>query len=404
MLLVIRLGVSQILNGKNDTMIDSIKQIDCTGCMMCKDVCPKRAITYEIDHEGFWYPKVDYDKCIKCGKCIKTCPSLSEHRNSGAHEPKVYAAWALDDSIRLKSTSGGIFYILAEEMLKLGGVIAACKYTDDYKAAYHTIGDTIEDLEEFKGSKYFQSDTEGIYKGIRDQLKSGKKVLFCGTPCQVAGLSRFIGTENPNLVTVDFICRGINSPMVFKKYVAECEKHHGSPVKKVHLKNKNKGWTRLGTYMEFQNGKNYYRDRVTDPWVNGYVRGDLFMRPCCGKCKYKERIRVADISIGDFWGLKRTQNDLFKGISVILVNTDKGAVYLQGVEDKLFLEKRTYEEVTKGNGCLLTSSKMGEHRAEFFERIADTEFEQLVWSLLGETRKSIFIKELKYNIKSLIKK
>ena len=371
---------------------------------MCKDICPRDAISYETDQEGFWYPKVDDSSCIKCGKCLQMCPSLSEHRNSRAHEADVYAAWALDDDIRLKSTSGGIFYILAEEMLKQGGMVAACKYSDDFKSAYHTVGETMGDLESLKGSKYFQSDTEGIYKAVREKINSGRKVLFCGTPCQVAGLNQLLGTDNQNLITVDFICRGINSPMVFKKYVTECEKHHGAPVKMVHLKNKKKGWTRLGTYMEFQNGKKYYRDCISDPWVNGYVRGDLFMRPCCSECKYKEPIRVADISIGDFWGLKGTQSDLFKGISVILVNTDKGASYLQKVEDKVFLDKRTYEEVSKGNGCLLTPVKMGEHRAEFFERISDTEFERLIWSLLGETRESIFIKKLKYNIKRLIKK
>ena len=378
--------------------------MDCTGCKMCKDICSKDAISYETDNEGFWYPNVDYSKCIKCGKCVKVCPSLSEHENPKAREATVYAAWALDDSIRMKSTSGGIFYILAEKMKKQGGIIAACKYTDDFKFAYHTIGDRVEDLEAFKGSKYFQSDTEGIYKMIHEKLKSGKKVLFCGTPCQVAGLNRFIGTDNLNLVTVDFICRGINSPMVFKKYVVECEKHYGSPVKKVHLKNKNKGWKKLGTYMEFQNGKKYYRDRITDPWVNGYVRGNLFMRPCCSECKYKERIRVADISIGDFWGLQGTPEDLFKGISVILVNTDKGAAYLQGVDDKLYLEKRTYEEALKGNKCLLTSAKMGEHRTEFFKRVENTEFEKLIWNLLGETKRSIFIKKLKDDIKNMIKK
>ena len=371
---------------------------------MCKDVCPKDAISYWTDREGFWYPKVDYDKCIKCGKCIKTCPSLSDCHNPVAGEPAVYAAWALDDSIRLKSTSGGIFYILAEEMLKENGLIAACKYTDDYKAAYHTIGDTIEDLEAFKGSKYFQSDTEGIYRRVLEQLRTGKKVLFCGAPCQVAGLNRYVGVNNPNLITVDFICRGINSPMVFKKYVDECEKHHGSPVKKVHLKNKNKGWTRLGTYMEFQDGKEYYRNRITDPWVNGYIRGDLFMRPCCAECKYKERIRVADISIGDFWGLKGTKEDLFKGISVVLVNTQKGGEYLQRIKGKLFIEPHTYEEASNGNGCLLTSAKMGMHRQEFFERVNDMEFEDLVWTLLGETKKSVFINELKSNIKSIIRR
>lgn len=402
MLLEIQPEVFQILNGKNNEMIDSIKKIKCTGCKMCKDICPKNAISYEVDNEGFWYPKVDYSQCIKCEKCIKTCPSLSKYNNPDSRDADVYAAWALNDSIRLKSTSGGVFYILAQKMLEQKGVIAACKYSDDYKAAYHTIGDTIDDLEGFKGSKYFQSDTEGIYKAVREQLKSGKKVLFCGAPCQVAGLNQFVGTEKQNLITVDFICRGINSPLVFKKYVDECERHYGSKVRKVHLKNKSKGWTRLGTYMEFQNGKKYYRDRVTDPWVNGYIRGDLFMRPCCSECLYKERVRVADISIGDFWGLKGTKEDLFKGISVVLINTEKGAEYLKTIEDQLFLEQHTYEEASKGNGCLLKSAGMGKQRQAFFDRIADTEFEDLIWHLLGESKKSLFIKELKYNIKSII--
>ncbi len=383
-------------------MIDTIKQMDCTGCKMCKDVCPVDAVAFETDQEGFWYPKVDYDRCIQCEKCVNTCPSLSEHKNLDAREAEVYAAWALDDKVRLKSTSGGIFYILAQKMIGQGGIIAACKYADDYKSAYHTLGETGEDLEAFRGSKYFQSDTEGIYRKVKEQLKAGRKVLFCGAPCQVAGLNRFVGTDNKNLVTLDFICRGINSPMVFKKYVDECEEHYGSPVRKVQLKNKNKGWIRLGTYMEFQNGKTYYRDRVTDPWVNGYVRGDLFMRPCCSECKYKERVRVADISIGDFWGLKKSEENLFKGISVILTNTDKGAEYLKSIEDKLYIEKRTYEEASKGNGCLLHSAKMGMYRQEFFERVKVTEFEGLVWSLLGETKSSIFVKELKYNIKELL--
>ena len=384
-------------------MIDSISQMDCTGCKMCKDVCPVDAISFKTDKEGFWYPKVDYEKCIKCSKCVKACPSLSDCHNKIAHEPDVYASWALSDEIRIRSTSGGVFYVLGKEMLNQDGVIAACKYTTDFKSAYHEIGDTIADLEGFKGSKYFQSDTEGIYRRVKEQLMLGKKVLFCGAPCHVGGLNRFVDVENPNLITVDFICRGINSPMVFKKYVEECEKHHDSSVKLVHLKNKSKGWTRLGTYMTFQNGKEYYRDRMTDPWVNGYVKGNLFMRPCCSECKYKEKIRVADISIGDFWGLPGSKEDLFKGISVILVNTQKGKSYLDSVKDKLHLEMKTYETALKGNGCILTSAKMGEHRAEFFDHISDVEFETLIWRLLGETKISIWLKESIYNIKSSIK-
>lgn len=402
--MVIRREVILTYCGKNETMIEVIDRIECTGCKLCKDVCPCNAISYETDSEGFWYPIVNQEKCVKCGKCIKTCPSLSEHRNPDAKDAEVYEAWALDDEVRVKSTSGGLFYILAEATIEQKGVIAACKYSEDYKSAYHTIGETMLDLEEFKGSKYFQSDTEGIYASVRKQLELGKKVLFCGAPCQVAGLNNYLGTDSPNLITVDFICRGINSPKVFRKYIDECEQKYGSPVKKVHLKNKKRGWTRLGTYMEFQNGKKYYRDRITDPWVNGYIRGDLFMRPCCAECKYKEKIRVADISLGDFWGLDASKEDLKKGISVVLVNTEKGREYLDYVGGKLFLEKQTYEKASRGNGCLLTPAKMGEHRQEFFSRLEKEKFEDLVWNLLGESKKSIYIKSIKNRIKELLRR
>ena len=385
-------------------MIDSISKMDCTGCKMCKDICPVDAIFYETDNEGFWYPKVNIEKCIKCGKCIKKCPSLSENSNPKAGFPDVYAAWALSDEIRLKSTSGGIFYVLAQHMIDNGGSIAACKYSSDFKSAYHVLGNSKIDLEEFKGSKYFQSNTEGIYKSAEEQIKAGTKILFCGAPCQVAGLNKFIGTESPNLITVDFICRGINSPMVFKKYVEDCEKHFKSPVKKVHLKNKNRGWTRLGTYMEFKNNKTYYRDRITDPWVNGFVRGNLFMRPCCSICKYKEEMRIADISIGDFWGYKSTPDNLYKGISLILANTDKGKKYIESVKGQLYLEPHTYEDALKGNKCLRISAPLGIHRKEFFEQLPNMKFEELVWKLLGEKKMNLFLQEMKYNLKESIKK
>ncbi len=136
--------------------------------------------------------------------------------------------------------------------------------------------------------------------------------------------------------------------------------------------------------MEFQNGKTYYRDRITDPWVNGFVRGNLFMRPCCSKCKYKEEKRLSDITIGDFWGLKSSRENLYKGISCVLVNTEKGSVFLESVKDQLNLDLRTYDEVKKGNPCLRNVAPLGKSRKEFFEQINNTEFEKLVWNILGE--------------------
>ena len=385
-------------------MIDIIAKIDCTGCKMCADTCPVQAISFKTDNEGFWYPSVDYKKCLKCKKCISTCPSLNKMFNSKTYEPTVYAAWAKDDIIRTTSTSGGCFYLLAEKMIQNSGYIAACIYSEDYKTAYHVISNSVDDLNKLKGSKYFQSDTAGIYKTVKKQLDEGKKVLFCGAPCHVGGLNSFLGKKDyENLITVDFICRGINSPKVFRRYVEDLEERYHAPVTRVHLKNKKKGWTHLGTYMEFANGKKYYRDRINDPWVNGFIVGNLFMRPCCSKCKYKERLRVADISIGDFWGLPSTTENLFKGISLVLTNTDKGEIYFSSIKDKLYVEPRTYEEASNGNGCLLNPAPMGEKRGEFFRRLDNEKYEPLIWDLIGKTKIDIFKEHTKYVVLNILR-
>lgn len=374
-------------------MIDSIDHMLCTGCKMCADLCPVDAISYANDHEGFWYPSVDYKKCIGCRKCLRTCPSLNDRINPASHKPMVYAAYNIDDKKRISSTSGGLYYALAEKMLEDGGVITGSVYTDNYRNAVQIVGTTQDDLERLKGSKYFQSDTAGIYKKTKKLLDNGRKVLFCGAPCHVAGLNAYLGISNdngasvyPNLVTVDFVCRGINSPKVFRKYVEDCEKRYGAPVTRVHLKNKNKGWMRLGTYIEFANGKTYYRDYIDDPWVNGFVVGNLFMRPACSKCLYKEEKRVADISLGDFWGLLASEKNLYKGISLVLINTDKGEQYFNSVKEKLMVSKQTYETAVRGNGCLLTSAPMGDKREEFFKRLDSEPYEDLVWDLIGRTK------------------
>lgn len=387
-----------------EKMIDCISKIECTGCKMCADVCPVGAISYRTDREGFWYPNVDYNKCIFCKKCISTCPSLNQYRNLRCNEPNVYEAWNLDDEIRIKSTTGGLFYAFAQGFMEDGGVVVGCAYSNDYKSAKHIVAYTNEQLMTLVGSKYFQSDTAGVYKKVGELISSGKKVLFCGAPCQIAALYAYLGNEVRNLVTLDFVCRGINSPKVFAKYVTECENRFGAPVAKVQLKNKNKGWMHLGTFMEFKNGKKFYRDKVDDPWVNGFITADLFMRPCCSKCKYKEKVRLADISLGDFWGLEADENNLFKGISLVLVNTDKGHALLHSVEKKIYCCEKTYEEAIQGNRCLLDSAPMGKKRNEFFDEIDNQSFEKIVWKLIGKNKAQIFVMRVKFEIHNMIRR
>ena len=195
-------------------MISSIEKNKCTGCKMCGDICPSGAVDFKTENDGCWYPTVDEEKCIECGLCIKKCPALNIVPSDNNSEPAVYAAWSLNEKVRYDSTSGGIYYEVAKAFIDEGGYIAGCIFSSDFKTAKHVIGKTYDDLNAIMGSKYFQSDTAGIYKEISALIKNGEKVLFCGTPCQVAALRSFLGKNQSDLYLLDFICKGINSPKV----------------------------------------------------------------------------------------------------------------------------------------------------------------------------------------------
>ncbi len=308
-------------------MIDkSIKKHQCTGCQMCGDLCPRDAITFETDREGFWYPSVDYDRCINCGLCEKKCPSLNFKENSANRAPKVFSAWIKDEEIRINSTSGGVFWAFASNWIKDGGVVVGVRYGDDWKSAQGMVAHDLNELILIKGSKYFQSNSAGVYKRISNEIKLGKKVLFCGTPCQNAALRNFLGKESDGVVFMDFICRSINSPLAFKAYVSELEQEYDSEVDYVQLKNKDGGWQSLASKVVFKNGKQSVRDKKKDWWVNGFIHNDLYTRESCYYCQYKVLPRAsADITIGDFWGIKgQSDDDMFKGISVVMINSEKG--------------------------------------------------------------------------------
>ncbi len=364
-------------------MIDKVKKDSCVGCKACGDICPQKAIEFINDKEGFWYPHIIDDKCLKCDLCEKVCPLTKKNINTKNKNPEVYAAYSLDKNIRYKSTSGGIYYELAKSFLENGGYIAGCVYNDDLRGAHHVLSNKIEDLTKIMGSKYFQSDTKKIFAQIKKIIKD-KKVLFCGTPCQVAALNNYI-SNNDNLFTVDFICRGINSPLAYRKFIEDLENQYQSKVTKVHFKNKSHGWLNLGTYVEFANGRKYFRNRYTDPWVTSFIEGDLSMRPSCHNCEFKELPRAADISIGDFWGRKFTYQEGKLGVSVVLVNSENGQKLLERSKSRLHLEDSTFKEASDGNYALLNRSKPGKHREEFFNRLENEPYSNVVWDLVGRS-------------------
>jgi coenzyme F420-reducing hydrogenase beta subunit len=360
-------------------MIQNARDCNCTGCSACANACPVSAITMEPDKYGFLTPKVDNAKCIQCKKCLKCCPSLNPVQNPRFCNPKVFAAWNKDEQIRLESTSGGVFSALAEAVLRRGGCVVGAEYDDKFEI-HHTIIHSAEDIKHQRQSKYAQSDLGTVFSEIRKLLNDGKIVLFCGTPCQSAGLQKFLAKEYDNLFSCDFICRGVISPKIYRKFLHDMHPQSGAAIHRVHFKNKDFGWNRFSTKLTFEDGSFYQRDRNDDYYMRGYLQHNLYLRDCCYQCDYKTIPRVSDLSLGDFWGIGNYDASLDneQGTSVILVNSEKGQQLLDWSRELLVLTSRTLDEVIAGNVCVLSSAERGKYREYFFKHIDKVHFAKLI--------------------------
>lgn len=297
-----------------------LKKEECCGCGACYNKCPKDAIEMVFDEEGFLYPQVDFEKCIECGLCQQVCPSISAtYKNSD--KPKVYATWA-EDEIRKKSSSGGMFTLLAEFILKEGGVVCGAAFDENIRVK-HILIDDIKDLPRLRGSKYVMSDTKRVYGEIVEKLEEGKKVLFCGCPCQVAGMLSYAKKEYENLYTLDLLCAGATSPGLFEKYKKEV--HGTREIESVDFRNKKwYGWPASMT-VTYKNGKVYKRAKEEDVFYK-YFLNNLAKRPFCDTCKFSRLPRQGDITLGDFWGIDKYKKKLDDGLgtSVMTINNEKG--------------------------------------------------------------------------------
>lgn len=353
-------------------MIDNIKRELCTGCNACFNACPKKCIEMVEDDMGFRYPSVNYDNCISCKLCIKTCPSISKPDVSTKfEEPKVFAAWSLDEYVRFQSTSGGLFTELAKPFLLDGGVVVGARYNSENFVEHYLI-DRIEDIEQLRQSKYVQSDIKDIFMKIESKLINGLSVAFCGTPCQVAGLLSYLRKPYPNLITIDFICLGVNSPKAYRKYLDMLESKFNSKVKNIWFKNKTYGWNRFSTRVDFENGRKYLKDRYKDLFMKGYIEENLYMRPCCAECLYKTLPRISDITLADFWGVGNidTKLDTDKGTSLVMINSQKGIEYYQIIQNEIYSIESNLESVLPGNKAIFQSAKKNPN-SELFLKLLD---------------------------------
>ena len=375
---------------------------NCCGCNACGDICMHKAITFKIDIEGFWYPEVDSSKCTNCGLCEKVCPELhiDELKRNDSEKP-IYTIAAINKNmaVRWDSTSGGAFSALADIMYEQGGYVSGAVYNEDFSVKNY-ISNNPKDLIKLRSSKYLQSNAVGLYSEIRDLLRKGKKVLACGTPCQMAALRSFLRKEYENLIIVDFICRGVNSPKVYRKYLDSLERKYGGKVVYVKAKNKELGWRNLTRKVVFDNGNVYYGVKMDDDFRRGY-HTNVFCRPSCYVCKYKGFPRISDITIADYWGIEKVDKNLDNniGTSMMLLNSKKGVEYFEKVKDKLEWKYTEFESILSGNAALIKPIEPSKiDRKLFFETLNNSAFEDVAKEFFP------LIKQENLPLKSKIKK
>jgi coenzyme F420-reducing hydrogenase beta subunit len=387
--------------------INILDKKECNGCNACFDACGSaKAITFSTDKEGFWYPTVDLDKCTDCGLCEKVCPELNADsiKLKVGGEPTVYAARHKDIDVIKDSTSGGIFTAFAELFFKMGGYVGGAVYDDEFNVK-HIVTNDINDLPRLRSSKYAQSDLTGFHTRVKELLKAGEKVLVCGTPCQMAGLRLFLRKPQEKLLILDFICRGINSPKVYQKHLESLEKQYSSKLNYVKAKNKELGWRSLTFKATFENGENYYAKGREDNFTRGYLQTGNLTRTSCFDCKFKDNPRIADITIGDFWGVEKVAPELDDnlGTSLIMCNTDQGRNFFQAL-DKIDYKKVLLKDIVPGNRALYESIDASiVDRENFYEDLDNFDFDYVSNKYFPHKPESKILRKIKNIVKKIIR-
>lgn len=344
----------------------------CTGCSACAARCPQDAIALVRDKEGFAFPEVDREKCVRCGICTRTCPMLQKRETKPL--PAAFAAWNREADVRRDSTSGGAFSALADYVLEGGGVVFGAAL-DLRQHLRHIACFRKEDLWRLRGAKYVQSDLEGVFREVKKCLET-RQVLFSGTPCQVDGLYRYLGSRPENLTTCDLVCHGVPSPGVWEDMARYIEKKRGRALQTVRFRNKVEGWKNSHFTAVYDDGTVDTHPLFETEYGRAFGRA-LFLRNCCYHCPYASLNRPGDFTLGDLWGLRPDElpEQQQKGVSLLLVNTPHGSY----VFDQLPLSRQPFpvERAIAGNPRLASPTAQPADRAAFFAAYALEPFDQV---------------------------
>ncbi len=341
----------------------------CTGCTACMNICPAQCIVMRRDREGFDYPVANPDRCIGCGKCENVCPVLNPHEPVQPMEALAARKVEYMDG----SSSGGVFPSVAEAVINEGGIVYGAVVNEDMTIG-HADAEDMAAVGRMQGSKYVQSDLYGTFDEVKYWLGEGRKVLYTGTPCQIAGLKSYLGKSWDNLLTMDCACHGVPSPGLWEKYVKAMEKGYGGRMKGVRFRDKSRSWMHYEIVFMFEavrpDGTTYpfevHRPYMNDLYMRLFV-GDMSLRPSCYRCPARKGRSGSDLTLADLWNVAKAAprfND-DKGTSLVLVNTEKGREAVSSAG--LCYVPVDYESSSANNGGFAESIQMPENRVEFFK-------------------------------------
>lgn len=362
-------------------MIDKVSVRDCALCGACFNACPVDAISFNKAYLDFRYPEIDATRCVCCNQCEKACPILGDKSKPEDGYPIAFATKSNDDSVRLRSSSGGAFFELASQMLRDGGYICGAVFDENFHVR-HIVSNTQEDIFRMMGSKYAQSDVGYCYREIKEKLNAGEKALFSGCPCQVAGLRMYLGKPYKDLLLVELICHGIPSDQMLQTYIRMQERKYGAKLKRMEFRNKTKGWHNSAVRMEFENQRVYSIPYTADTYTIGLLRNTT-LKSSCYNCHFHNFAAGSDIILGDFWGAEvELPEDDNKGISAVLVNSGKGMDIIDRCN--LALTPANVETIIKYNRNLLCSAAPSPQRSSFYASADTNGFEKAIQQYLEE--------------------